>query len=126
MSFRVIASVLLLVFLPLGLYTVNQAYKIEDNPQVFVMFIFSGTLMILLGLTGVIGLCPIKIKTTEPPEEAKDDSPDFDETDFESESSEFLDQSGSEEPLESDRESGHNLNDNFLEEDMNDLNQKEK
>jgi hypothetical protein len=56
MHLRLLATALLLVFLPCGLYTLYQAYRIDGNPHVFVMFIFSGSLMVLLGLVGLIGL----------------------------------------------------------------------
>jgi hypothetical protein len=43
-----------LVFLPLGAYTLYAAFTL-NNPHVFVMVVFSGSLMALLGLTGAAG-----------------------------------------------------------------------
>jgi hypothetical protein len=45
---------MVLVFTPLGVLTLHAAYSI-NNPQVFVMVIFSGSLMVLLGLSGILG-----------------------------------------------------------------------
>jgi hypothetical protein len=45
---------MILVFTPLGVITLREAFRV-DNPQVFAMFIFSGSLMVLLGLTGALG-----------------------------------------------------------------------
>ena len=56
MRLKLLAVSLLVLFLPLGIYTVRRAYWIEDSPHEFVMLIFSWTMMILLGLTGLVGL----------------------------------------------------------------------
>jgi hypothetical protein len=45
---------MVLVFTPLGVYILIAAFSI-NNPQVFAMFIFSGSLMVLLGITGILG-----------------------------------------------------------------------
>ncbi|MDR2387477.1 MAG: hypothetical protein LBE80_07850 [Deltaproteobacteria bacterium] len=78
MRFQLIAVSLLTFFLPLGIYVVYRAYLIEEAPHEFVMLIFSGTLMILLGLTGFVGLFHGAIKSPGPLEdgEAKADQDD--------------------------------------------------
>jgi hypothetical protein len=54
---RFILSLLLcVVFLPAGIWTLSAAYALKE-PHYFVMFIFSGSLMVLLGLAGAVGLC---------------------------------------------------------------------
>jgi hypothetical protein len=50
----------------LGLYVVYRAYLIQNAPHEFVMLIFSGTLMVLLGVTGLIGLIHGYLKTQAP------------------------------------------------------------
>jgi putative effector of murein hydrolase LrgA (UPF0299 family) len=50
----IISLAMILIFTPLGVFTLITAYSI-NNPQVFVMVIFSGSLMVLLGLTGMLG-----------------------------------------------------------------------
>ncbi|MDR3135762.1 MAG: hypothetical protein LBU69_06695 [Deltaproteobacteria bacterium] len=67
MRYKLMAACLLVIFLPLGIYTLRQAYQIKDSPHVFVMYIFSGTLMILLGLTGLLGLLPARDRTKAQP-----------------------------------------------------------
>ena len=53
--FRFILCLLMAaVFAPLGVFILQAAFSL-NNPQVFVMFIFSGSLMVLLGLTGILG-----------------------------------------------------------------------
>jgi hypothetical protein len=44
------------VFTPAGAWTLKAAFDITDGPHIFVMFIFSGSLMILVGLAGLGGL----------------------------------------------------------------------
>ena len=45
-----------LLFLPIGAWTLNGAFSIKEAPQAFAMLVFSGSLMILVGLAGVVGL----------------------------------------------------------------------
>jgi putative effector of murein hydrolase LrgA (UPF0299 family) len=44
-----------LFFVPAGYFVVKSAFYL-NSPHIFVMSIFSGSLMILLGLTGFAGL----------------------------------------------------------------------
>jgi hypothetical protein len=44
-----------LIFIPLGILVIKSSFDIP-SPHVFVMLIFSGSLMVLLGLTGIVGL----------------------------------------------------------------------
>jgi putative effector of murein hydrolase LrgA (UPF0299 family) len=52
---RLLLSILLTLFLPIGAWTLHAAFTLSE-PHYFVMFVFSGSLMILLGLSGVVGL----------------------------------------------------------------------
>jgi hypothetical protein len=45
-----------LLFLPSGIYTLYHGMKIKEAPHFLAMMIFSGSLMVLLGLAGIIGL----------------------------------------------------------------------
>ena len=57
MTFRLIlCAFMALFFTPLGVFVVYASFGVEDAPHVFVMLIFSGSLMILLGLAGIGGL----------------------------------------------------------------------
>ncbi|MDR2301459.1 MAG: hypothetical protein LBF38_05390 [Deltaproteobacteria bacterium] len=71
MRFKLLAVSLLTLFLPLGLYVVYRAYLIKEAPHEFVMLIFSGTLMILLGLTGLVGLFHGAVKVSAPSEDGE-------------------------------------------------------
>ncbi|MDR1111668.1 MAG: hypothetical protein LBP92_13490 [Deltaproteobacteria bacterium] len=62
MRHKVLAAGLLLVFLPLGLRTLRQAFGIEGSPHVFVMLVFSGSLMLLIGLCGLVGLLAPRVR----------------------------------------------------------------
>jgi hypothetical protein len=50
----ILCLITFLVFTPLGVWTLGMAFSVT-NPHVFVMVIFSGSLMALLGLTGLAG-----------------------------------------------------------------------
>jgi putative effector of murein hydrolase LrgA (UPF0299 family) len=56
-----------LLFLPLGFMVVKSSFYL-NSPHFFVMSIFSGSLMILLGLTGIVGLV---VKLEPEPNESK-------------------------------------------------------
>jgi hypothetical protein len=47
---------MLVIFLPSGAYILWTAFSIEGSPHAFVMFIFSGSLMSLIGVCGFLGL----------------------------------------------------------------------
>ncbi|MDR1313164.1 MAG: hypothetical protein LBQ12_05585 [Deltaproteobacteria bacterium] len=44
------------LFTPAGVWTLRAAFSVTDAPHVFVMLMFSGSLMILIGLAGLGGL----------------------------------------------------------------------
>jgi putative effector of murein hydrolase LrgA (UPF0299 family) len=44
-----------LIFVPFGFMVIKSAFYL-NSPHIFAMFLFSGSLMILLGLTGLVGL----------------------------------------------------------------------
>ncbi|MDR1039690.1 MAG: hypothetical protein LBR80_05875 [Deltaproteobacteria bacterium] len=48
--------IMAVVFTPAGAWTLRAAYSLTEGPQVFVMLVFSGCLMILIGLAGLGGL----------------------------------------------------------------------
>ncbi|MDR2611833.1 MAG: hypothetical protein LBG06_02990 [Deltaproteobacteria bacterium] len=48
--------VMAVIFTPAGLWTLRAAFSMTDGPHIFVMFVFSGSLMILIGLAGLGGL----------------------------------------------------------------------
>jgi putative effector of murein hydrolase LrgA (UPF0299 family) len=54
------------IFTPAGVFVVRASFYIENAPHIFVMYIFSGSLMILLGLAGVGGLL---LRDKTPPSE---------------------------------------------------------
>jgi hypothetical protein len=58
MRHKVLAAGMFLLFSPAGLYILRQAFRIEGSPHVFVMFVFSGSLTLLIGLCGLAGLLP--------------------------------------------------------------------
>jgi hypothetical protein len=45
---------MLVAFTPAGVWTLMMAFTV-NNPQIFVMLVFSGSMMVLLGLTGALG-----------------------------------------------------------------------
>jgi putative effector of murein hydrolase LrgA (UPF0299 family) len=47
--------VMALIFVPFGYWVIKSAFNLE-SPHIFVMFLFSGSLMTLLGLTAIVGL----------------------------------------------------------------------
>jgi putative effector of murein hydrolase LrgA (UPF0299 family) len=47
---------MIILFLPVGVWTIRGAFTIREAPHAFVMLIFSGSLMILVGLAGLVGL----------------------------------------------------------------------
>ena len=53
---RLISGLMILLFLPVGVWTLNGAFTLREAPHIFVMLIFSGSLMVLVGLAGVVGL----------------------------------------------------------------------
>ncbi|MDR2349932.1 MAG: hypothetical protein LBF41_04810 [Deltaproteobacteria bacterium] len=52
----IMCGLMALLFTPAGIWIIYASFTIENAPHVFVMFIFSGSLMILLGLVGLGGL----------------------------------------------------------------------
>jgi hypothetical protein len=44
-----------LVFTPIGILVLRAAFTVQE-PHIFVMFIFSGSLSLLIGLAGLAGL----------------------------------------------------------------------
>ncbi|MDR1608558.1 MAG: hypothetical protein LBT38_09160 [Deltaproteobacteria bacterium] len=52
---KVIYVAMALIFLPFGYGVLEASFNLA-SPHIFVMFLFSGSLMILLGLTGIVGL----------------------------------------------------------------------
>jgi hypothetical protein len=46
---------LAVIFIPSGVYTLIVSFAVTD-PHVFVLFVFSGSLMVMLGLAGLIGI----------------------------------------------------------------------
>ncbi|MDR0354972.1 MAG: hypothetical protein LBJ64_04475 [Deltaproteobacteria bacterium] len=60
------------IFAPAGVQTLRAAFKIVE-PHIFVMFVFSGSLMLLLGLAGLIGLLPLTGKGERIASDASDD-----------------------------------------------------
>jgi putative effector of murein hydrolase LrgA (UPF0299 family) len=54
------------VFTPAGVWIIYASFTLENAPHIFVMFIFSGSLMILLGLAGIGGLI---LREKNPPPE---------------------------------------------------------
>ena len=53
---RLISGLMALLFLPIGFWTLNGAFTIKEAPHAFVLLIFSGSLMVLVGLAGLVGL----------------------------------------------------------------------
>jgi putative effector of murein hydrolase LrgA (UPF0299 family) len=47
---------MVLLFLPVGVWTLSGAFTLREAPHIFVMLVFSGSLMILVGLSGLVGL----------------------------------------------------------------------
>lgn len=45
-----------LIFLPAGAWTLVRAYRLGDSPHSFAMMIFSGSLMLLVGMAGMVGM----------------------------------------------------------------------
>jgi putative effector of murein hydrolase LrgA (UPF0299 family) len=52
----VLCLVMAVVFIPAGVWTLRTAFTMTDGPHVVVMLVFSGSLMILMGLAGLGGL----------------------------------------------------------------------
>ncbi|MDR3154547.1 MAG: hypothetical protein LBW85_09855 [Deltaproteobacteria bacterium] len=52
----VLCLVMALAFTPAGVWTLRTAFSLTEGPHVFAMLLFSGCLMILLGLAGLGGL----------------------------------------------------------------------
>ena len=55
-------------FTPAGIAVVYASFSIEDAPHVFVMSVFSGTLMILIGVAGIGG---VVLREKTPPKNAE-------------------------------------------------------
>jgi hypothetical protein len=65
--FRLIICVIMaVVFTPAGVFVLYASFDIQNAPHFFVMYIFSGSLMILLGLAGIGG---IVLREKNPPPE---------------------------------------------------------
>ncbi|MDR1037621.1 MAG: hypothetical protein LBT40_13985 [Deltaproteobacteria bacterium] len=56
MTKAVLCLLMAVVFTPAGVWTLRTAFSLTEGPHVFVMLVFSGCLMILIGLAGVGGL----------------------------------------------------------------------
>jgi putative effector of murein hydrolase LrgA (UPF0299 family) len=67
---RILAGCLALIFLPTGVIIFKSAFSIHEAPHVFVMLIFSGSLTLLLGLCGALGLA---IRSHKPIEKEQTD-----------------------------------------------------
>jgi type IV secretory pathway TrbL component len=52
---KLLWAVCVLIFLPSGLYVLYRSFDLT-SPHIFVMMIFSGSLMVLLGLVFLVGL----------------------------------------------------------------------
>jgi hypothetical protein len=65
-----------LIFIPSGIWTLRFSFLIENAPHVFVLCIFSGSLMVLLGLVGLGGLL---MSEKKPPKEASLNQSDLSE-----------------------------------------------
>ncbi|MDR1085084.1 MAG: hypothetical protein LBP22_09570 [Deltaproteobacteria bacterium] len=52
---KLLCLALAVIFIPLGILVIRNSFTLT-SPHLFVMSIFSGSLMILLGLTGVLGV----------------------------------------------------------------------
>ncbi|MDR1486451.1 MAG: hypothetical protein LBT62_00425 [Deltaproteobacteria bacterium] len=61
---RILSAIMMVIFLPFGFYILWIAFEIDGSPHVFVMFIFSGSLMSLIGVAGLLGLIS-KIPNTQ-------------------------------------------------------------
>ncbi|MDR1656266.1 MAG: hypothetical protein LBT47_01760 [Deltaproteobacteria bacterium] len=62
---RLISALMAVLFLPAGGYTLFSAFQIREVPHALVMMIFSGSLMLLLGLAGIVGLLAPERKAGE-------------------------------------------------------------
>jgi hypothetical protein len=62
-----------ILFLPVGFWTTHGAFSLREAPHAFVMLIFSGSLMILVGLAGLVGL--MARGRPRPEEDVDDDKP---------------------------------------------------
>ncbi|MDR1081142.1 MAG: hypothetical protein LBQ79_09350 [Deltaproteobacteria bacterium] len=68
MSKAVLCLLMAVVFIPAGVWTLRTAFTLTEGPHVFVMLVFSGSLMILIGLAGLGGLY-FRWRPPAPPEE---------------------------------------------------------
>jgi uncharacterized membrane protein HdeD (DUF308 family) len=53
---RLLSGLMALLFLPAGVWTLARAFRVGDAPHDFAMMIFSGSLTLLVGLAGLVGL----------------------------------------------------------------------
>ena len=52
----ILCAFMALLFTPAGVYVLMASFSIENAPHVFVMCVFSWSLMILVGLAGIGGI----------------------------------------------------------------------
>ncbi|MDR1297856.1 MAG: hypothetical protein LBO05_10910 [Deltaproteobacteria bacterium] len=82
LRYKLLSLGMLLVFLPLGVYTFVWSYKEVHEPHISVMLLFSGSLMTLIGLVGVLGVWPSRAAKNPSGGGADGDEAGFDDDDY--------------------------------------------